>query len=134
MNALTRLFTFGAADADRRVAAFLQPRDHSGAERYLLSSVSLGAFDRATQRLAAWWLDAEAGRAAIVLAGAWSRESQSSRNRRLGIVFLVAVAVHVTLMLWQGPPPGWFWLLIPALAASVAVLLLLAARSADTTT
>ena len=130
MNALTRLFRFGAQDADRRVASFLHPRDHGHAERYLLSSRSLGTIDRATRRLESWWLESQSGRAVIAVADAWSRESRSSRNHTLGIVLVVAAVTHVSLLLWQGPPPQLFWLLLPALTVAVSALLLLSARAA----
>ena len=131
MNAVTRFFRLGATDADGRVAAFLRPRDHRGAERYLIASVSLGTIDRATRRLEAWWLESETARAATAMAGAWSREARSSRSHTIGIVLLVAVAAHVSLLLWQGRPPAFYWLLIPAMAAAAGVLLLLSARAAD---
>ena len=129
MNSLRRFFAFGMEDADRRVAAFLQRRDHSAAERYLLASASLGSIDRLTQRLESWWLESETRRAAIAIAEAWSREGRSSRHRAVGAIFLVAVAAHVTLTMWQGAPAGSFWLLIPALAAAAGVLLLASAAA-----
>ena len=131
MNAFARLFRFGAEDADRRVASFLRPRDCGDAERYLLSSVSLGAIDRATSRLERWWFESRSGRALITLAGQWSRESRSSRNQSLGLIFLAAAATHVSLLIWQGPPPQFFWLLLPALAAAAGVLLLASARAGN---
>ena len=134
MNALARLFKFGADDADRRVAAALAPRDHEDADRYLLSSATLGTVDRATQRLESWWSASEARRALTTMRDAWGRERRPARYQAIGGVLLVAAATHVALMVWRGSPPGPFWLFIPAMAAAVGVLLLAAARSADFTT
>ena len=131
MNAFKRLITFGAADADRRVAARLAPRDYAAAERYVLSSRCIGALDRLTKRFESWWFESQTRQAVIAFADAWSRETRSSRNYLVGVAALVAAATHATLMLWQGPPPQLYWLLVPALAAAVGVLLLVSARAAD---
>ena len=51
MNALARFITFGARDADRRIAAILAARPVAAADRYLKSSVVVRSFDRFTRVL-----------------------------------------------------------------------------------
>ncbi len=58
-----------------------------------------------------------------------AREPQLVRYRAVGAVLITAVVVHVLLTLLNGPRPGWFWALIPAMVAAFALLLLAGSRS-----
>ncbi len=78
MNALTRLFRFGAADADQRLAAALAPRPADDVERYVQSSVVIRTADGWTRRLQAAWPVSQAGRALTSIADAWSRDGWAS--------------------------------------------------------
>lgn len=55
-------------------------------------------------------------------ARAWTAEPLTQRRLALGLMLIVGVIVHLAMSLWQGPPPGWLWLVPPGLAAAIAVL------------
>jgi hypothetical protein len=129
MNALTRFIKFGALDANRRVAGILAPRPVGVADRHVKSSVVVRTFDRFTRMLWASICGSETGRAASAARDAWGRAGWSDRYRTIGLVLIVAASVHVAATIMQGPRPGWFWLIVPALTSGFAVLLLMAARS-----
>lgn len=133
MNGVMRFFTLGAADADKRVARALAPRPLDGANRYLHSSMIGRHLDRATMLLESWWQASVVGRTAMDIAGDWRRQPWPSRYAALGSVLLIAVATHLIVTLAQGPRPGWFWLLIPAMVLVFGALLLAASRSTDPT-
>lgn len=128
MNGLIRFLSLGAEDADRRVAAALTPQPLEPIDRYLRTSAIVAAIDRATGRLAAWWSASEAYRL-------WSVVDQNvgnepvARHRAVAFAVLIAVSVNVAMTLAQGPRPGWYWAVIPVMAAAFAVLLLAASRS-----
>jgi hypothetical protein len=132
MNALRRFFTLGAADADARVARALAPRVNiDRADQYLHSSFVGRHLDRGTQLLESWWRTSAFGHTAASIVSGWRGESRATRYSALGMLLLIAAATHILLTVLQGPRPGWFWLLIPALAAGFGGLLLMAARAAD---
>jgi hypothetical protein len=128
MNGLIRFISLGAEDADRRIAAALTPRPLEPVDQYLRTSAIVAAIDRATARLAAWWSASEAYRL-------WSAVDQNvgkepvARYRAVAFALLIAVSLNVALTLAQGPRPGWYWLVIPVMAAASAVLLLAGSRS-----
>ena len=98
------------------------------ADRYLRESAITRAIDRATIALAAAWSGSrtvEAISAALPPASEWAE-----RYRSIGAALAVAVLVHVSLTLMQGPRPGWFWIVIPAMAAFCAAVLLVASSAA----
>jgi hypothetical protein len=132
VNALLRFFRLGAADADARVARALAPRVNlDAADAYLHSSFVGRHLDRGTRLLESWWRTSACGRTSTGIAAEWRGERRASRYSALGTLVLIATATHVLLTVLQGPRPGGFWLLIPALAAVFGVLLLTAARAAD---
>ena len=130
MNSLSRLWQFGARDADQRVARMLAPRSLREAERYLQDSAVVRFLDRITVQLEAWWRASATAQTAATIGRLWSREDWAERYRILGSVLLIAAATHLTLTMIQGPRPGWFWMLIPAMVIAFALLLLAAARTA----
>ncbi len=130
---LGRFFTLGMEDADRRLAAALEPRPLDAADRYLESSAFVGAIDRATRRLGEWWLASQAGRALTTITRNFSSEPRQSQYQAIGVCLLAAVAAHVVLTLSNGPRPGWFWAVIPAMVATFAALLVAGSRSSRST-
>ena len=128
MSALGKFYRRGVEDADRRVAAILAAPPIGGADRYLMSSVVLRSCDRLTQVLRSLVSSSKSGRAASAAHSAWARADWPERYRAIGLVLIVAVGVHVAAMLLRGDRPGWFWLILPALTASFAVIVLIASR------
>lgn len=134
MNALVKFYQRGAEDADRRVAAALAPVRTDAADRYLSTSRFVMAIDGATTRLRDWWRTSATGRALSIGRDAFRRAPLTVRYRTVAVVVLTAVISHVSLMVMHGPRPGWFWIVIPVMAAAFALLLLAgsqSARSAD---
>ena len=129
MNALARFITFGARDADRRLAAILAARAVAVADRYLMSSVVVRSFDRFTRVLWSSMSNSTTGGAVFAAHHAWGNAGWPERYRTIGLVLIVAVGVHVAATVMQGPRPGWFWLIIPTLTFAFAFLLLMASRS-----
>lgn len=129
MNALLRFITLGARDADHRVAAALAPRSFAATDRYLLSSIVVRFADRLTRRIQKLWSASVAGGTAFAIHERWRHAAWMERYQTLGLIVVVAAAVHVALTVVQGPRPGWFWLIIPALTSAFAMLLLMASRS-----
>ncbi|MEX2269855.1 MAG: hypothetical protein WD690_00195 [Vicinamibacterales bacterium] len=129
MNALARFITFGAQDADRRMAAILAARPAAVADRYLMSSVVVRGFDRFTRVLRSVMSSSETGRVAFAAHNAWGRADWPERYRTIGLVLLLAVGVHVAATMMGAQRPGWFWLIVPALTSAFALLLLMASRS-----
>jgi hypothetical protein len=56
----------------------------------------------------------------------WRGLPGAQRRGAIGTVLLAGVATHLGLTAWQGLPSGWLWLVLPALAAGVGALYLLA--------
>lgn len=134
MNSLARFYQRGVEDADRRVAAALAPVRTDAADRYVQASRTVMALDHATRRLRDWWLASESRRVLSLVYGSVAGAPFVARCRALAMALLIAVIAHVALTLMQGPRPGWFWLVIPAMVATFAALLLAASqpsRSAD---
>jgi hypothetical protein len=129
MNALARFITFGARDADRRIAAFFAARPVAVADRYLVSSVVVRSCDRFTRLLWSSMLNSTTGGLVVAANKAWGRAGWRERYRTIGLVLIVAVGVHVAATVMQGPRPGWFWLIVPMLTFAFAVLLVTASRS-----
>lgn len=129
MNALQNFYRSGAAAADHRVADALAPPSLEAADRYLKSSAIVTAIDRATLRLQQWWLASEAWRWCASITDAWQIEPMSRRRQAVAMIVLMAVVVHVMLTLLQGAHYGWFWMIIPALAALYAVVVLAGLRA-----
>jgi hypothetical protein len=127
VNALKRFWSVGARDADARLAAALAPQPFEPADRYLRRSAIVTALDRATVALERWWLESMTGQSSMAFADTLRQAPQ--RRRGIAIVLLVAVVVHVTLTMIQGPRPGWFWLIVPALTALSGLLLIAGTRS-----
>jgi len=133
MNALKRFYLFGAEAADRRVAEVLAPPALAATDRYLMESAVVTAVDRITLRLQSWWLASEANRLSSLVRARALREPLAVRRQAVALVILIAVVVHVSLTLMQGAHTGWFWLILPAMAALFASLLLAGSRASGPT-
>ena len=129
MSALQRFVKLGMKDADARVAAALAPPPLEPADRYLEQSALIKRIDRVTLRLHQWWHASEAEQWRSRSADAFAKLTWSERYQSIGTVVLSAVVVNVMMMLLQGPRPGFFWTIVPALAAAFAVTLLAASKS-----
>ena len=129
MNGLTRFLFLGARDADARVAAFLAPRASGAVDRYVMSSFVIRTFDRGTRLLQDWARASIAVRHAQSIDTRWRQRNWVERCEAIALVLLTAVITHVVLTTLNGPPPGWFWLILPGLAAALAVVLLAGSRT-----
>jgi hypothetical protein len=129
MNALKRFYVLGAEAADRRLAAALAPPPLDAADHYLKDSFFAAALERITFRLQQWWLSSDAKQLAGMIGDRLEREPPARRRQGLASMILIATIVHVGLTLLQGVHPGWFWIIIPAMAAVFAAVLLAASRA-----
>lgn len=127
---MTRLLRILVRDAEQRAARITarEPLDEPHVSAVLQTSVVFGTADevvhrlwRATERSAAW----TSARAAMAR---WNRLPWMRQRFTLGATLLVAVGVHLSLTAWQGQGPGWLWLILPGIAATVGVLLIIASR------
>lgn len=59
----------------------------------------------------------------------WHQQPHHERLTMVGVALLTASVVHLGLIVTQETPPGWLWLVPPAIAATIGLLLLLGARS-----
>lgn len=134
MSGLGEFWRRGAEDADRRVAGFLAPGPFGAADRYLKSSVVVQRIDRLTRRLWSLASGSRAMRAASALRQAWARAGWRDRYQAIGLVLIVAVGVHLAAILLRGQESGWFWMIVPALAAIFALILLAASRATPSVT
>jgi len=133
MNAVRRFYALGAESADRRVAAALAPPPLEAADRYLKESAFVTAVDRITLRLQGWWMASGVKRLSSTIRDRVEREPLAARRRAAALLVAIAVLVHVSLTLLQGAHTGWFWMILPAMAALFAVALLAASRNAGST-
>ena len=124
MKSITRFFSLGMQDADRRVAAALRPLPLDETDRYLGSSVVIAAVDRLTRILQRWWLASGSRRILSTTLEAWSRHDAPARYRAGAMLLVTAAATHVLLTLLQGRHEGWFWMVVPAMTTLFALLLL----------
>ena len=129
MNAFARFVSLGLQDADRRVAAALSPPPLDATDRYLRESRLVSAIDRVTLRLRDWWTASEARRRSTLVLAALAGRNRDDRYRAIAVALLTAVGVHVAMTLWQGATVGWFWMVIPSMAAVFASLLAVVSRA-----
>ena len=131
-HAFARLIRHGARNADRRVAAWLAPVSGEATDKYLASSALVRGIDRASRTLSMWWMNSNAARLLSSTNDAWLTMGSVDRTRFVGVVILVAVAVHLAATIAQGPRAGWFWLILPAMAAAIGGLFVAGVRRATT--
>jgi hypothetical protein len=125
MSGIARFLSAGLADIDRRIGRVTAPDVTH--ESWLLQVLASGALAGLVVRVA------DVGRRAAAsskmfawardVAQPWQHTPSGVRRQALGRVIFVATAVHVALVLWAGAPPGWWWLILPGVAATVAIVL-----------
>jgi hypothetical protein len=103
-------------------------KEHQVAD-IIADSLIVRTFDRAiaaVERGAAssWFV----GRIARIRA-VWREWPWPVQRFAAGVALLTAVAVHVGLTLWKQAPPGFWWLILPGIAAAAGGALLLASGS-----
>lgn len=133
MNALTRFYVSGADSADRRVAAALASPPLDAADRYLKESAFVTAVDRVTLGLQKCWMASEAKQLASMIHDRVEREPLAAHRQATALLVAIAAVVHVSLTLLQGAHTGWFWMIIPAMAALFAAALLAGSRASGPT-
>ena len=131
MSAFTRFLTLGLEEADRRVARALAPPALDDADRYLAESTIVKTIDHGASRLTEWWTASQTSRSLRALDESFRRQSWAARYRSIAVVVIAAVATHLLLTMAQGPRPGWFWMVVPSLAAVFAAVLLAASSQSD---
>lgn len=129
MRGLNRFVALGFADADARVGKFLTARSSSAADRYLSTSAVVRVLNKATYLLRDWWQASATGRTLQTITGEWQRQNWAARYEAVAVALLAAAAVHVVLTVISGPRPGWFWLILPALAAAVGIVIIAGSRT-----
>jgi hypothetical protein len=129
MNALKKFYVLGVESADRRVAGALAPPPLDAVDRYLKESAVVAAVDRLTLRLQALWLTSAAKQRASAIRDRVGRQPRAVRRRAASLLIMIAVIVHVSLTLLQGAPTGWFWMIIPGMAALFAAALSAGSRA-----
>jgi hypothetical protein len=129
VRALKRFFAIGFADADAKVGRLLAPRSFSAADRYLSTSAVVRRFDAAARGLRDWWRASATAGTMLALADEWQRQDRAVQYQAVAVALLSAAGVHVLLTVINGPRPGWFWLIVPALASTLAVMILAGSRT-----
>ena len=130
-NAVTRFVREGAREADRSVAGWLSPKPLDATDRYLGSSAVVQRVDGAFRKLSWWWANSRSAALMATAGIALSQLAHSERVRGVGLALVVAAVVHVAMMMAQGPRAGWVWLVVPALAGAIGVMLLVAAGTSN---
>jgi len=128
MSGLSGFLRLGLADARERltrITAFEPPDDAE-----LAAVVEASAVVRLVARVVNTVRNAAnhsafANRACAVR-GAWLRQLPAQRTRETGAALVTAASAHLALVFWQGRPPGWLWLVVPALAIAFGLLMALA--------
>lgn len=53
----------------------------------------------------------------------WRELAVPARQYACGVTLIVAAATYTGLALWKQDPPGWVWMVVPALAAVIGGVL-----------
>ena len=101
---------------------------YDAADEHLKQSAIVRAIDRSTLQLSAWWNDSQSRRLLADCYAEFAGGEAIDRYRAIGAIVAIAAAVHIAMSLTHGPRPGWFWLVIPAMALAFALPLLTASR------
>lgn len=106
----------------------LPTNDDPRVARALSASVLLRALDAL---IAIVWDAAGGSRTGMAVKGArqqWRDRQPSARLTMIGVALLTASLVHIGLTVTHEMPPGWLWVVPPAIAATIGMLLLAGAR------
>jgi hypothetical protein len=129
MRALRRFLAVGFADADARVRELLAARSYAATDVYLGRSAVVRTFDTVARRLHGWWLASMTAGAQRALVDEWCRLDRARRYESIAVLLLSAAVIHVSLATINGPRPGWFRLILPGLAATLAIVILSGLRT-----
>lgn len=130
MTALVRFVRRGLDDVDRRLGRLTAPA--AGDDRLVVDIVTssrLFVWAEAATRL----LSRAAGSSAVLKRFRAVQEHAADvppamRRRAAGLTLIVASLTIVGLNVASEPLPGWLWLVVPAAALLVGVVLVLASR------
>ena len=116
-------FTKGLRDAERRVSLLrpIRPEEQQALLTVVRSSQVFRFIDLVVDRVT------RACDTSVVIQSVRQISSgTASAQKRLagGIALIVAASVHVGLVVWHEQPPLWLWLIVPALAVAIGLLLL----------
>ena len=128
MSRLALFVRAGLADADRRIGRLTAPATLD--EPWVLTTIASGTIARTLvhtlQRCGAAIQTSACVRMGRSLTAPWLEAGWAIQRRASGALLLVAAVVHVLLILRVGVPPGWLWIMPPAVAAALGGLLWLA--------
>lgn len=115
----------GVQDAERRLARITAggPSDDTRVASVVAESRIVGALGSALDLGRASFESSVLVRKARAFETRWRQLAASRRRVALGTMLFVAAVTHVGLAAWQGAPPGWLWMVPPALAAAVGALM-----------
>ena len=114
---------------EQRPARLSTPvRDDDWAWRVVWNSSTAAArMERWGGRIRTPVVRSHAAAAITSLRAKWLRLHWSNQRRLSGTTLVVAPIAHLSLTLWDATPPGWLWLVVPALTVTIGGLLLAAA-------
>lgn len=121
---MTRFVNLILRDAERRAARLTvsDQLDDRRLSTVLNSSAAFAMVDGAVRRFWRAMEMSEANAIAHRTYARWQGLAWTRQRFMLGSTLLAAVAVHVGLRIWQGPDPGWLWLILPVTAATIGAL------------
>jgi hypothetical protein len=121
-------FTQGLRDAERRLPLLrpIRPCD----QEQIVSIVRSSRFFRFVDR----WVDLIQRACVNSIAvdrvrRTWTGIEVAQQRLMVGLGLMAAALVHVGLVWWHEAPPSWLWLILPALATALGVLLLMFAST-----
>lgn len=99
-------------------------REDRQAAMVIESSVIVGAIDRTLERTWRGAGDSAAVAAASRLAGSWRALGTSAQRFAVGLMLVVAAVAHLAFTIATAMPPGWLWLIVPALCLGTGAIVL----------
>lgn len=124
-GSLGRFFQNGLDGIEHRWRRALapQPADDPTLMRLVDRSLLVRAVDLVVCRMGDLYERSWTARRGTEAIESWHRLARTMQRRALATVLLASVGVHLLLVAWQGTPPGWLWLLLPAVEAAVGGVL-----------
>ena len=106
-------------------------REDRRAAMAIESGVIFGAIDRTLERTWRGAGDSAAGAAASGLAGIGRELGTSARRFAVGLMLVVAAVVHLAFTIATAMPPGWLWLIVPALCLGAGAIVLASSSTSN---
>lgn len=130
---MTRIVNLILRDAERRAARLTVPDqlDDRRQSTVLNGSAAFALVDRGVRRFRRAAEASEANAIAQRTLTRWHGLAWTQQRFMLGMTLLIAVAVHLSLRIWQEPDPGWLWLILPVTAAVIGALLIAGSRAPE---